>query len=141
MRMKDRIFNWIATVMIIVAILAMLEIKPGYTHEDTEGRVKTQYGIDGTPINRGEGAKGFHRVTGKVKLASGQAVITISTTIVLGKQDLSFANDSSYSINVWVADTSNTDSYTGYPMSGTQFLIKSSNGSDTATVHYRAEGE
>ncbi len=131
--------------MIKCIFILILIISPSIfaqSDADTEGRVKTVYGIDGRPLNQSEDAKGSHILTGSVKLSSGSsAILNLNTSTANGAQDISFISSATYSGTAWSLDTSNTFSYKVYPLSGVNFIIKSSDGSDTATVQFRLEGE
>jgi hypothetical protein len=108
---------------------------------EIEGRVKTVYGTDGRPVNQSQDAKGFHRVTGSVKLASGRAILSFNSSTENGKQDVSFISASTYIGKLSVTDTTNSYTYYFYPLSGKQAMIKSSSGTDTTTVHFIVERE
>ena len=108
---------------------------------EVEGRVKTVYGTDGRPVNQSQDAKGFHPVTGNVKLASGRAILSFNSSTENGKQDVSFKGATTYSGRVFTTDTTNSYTYYFYPLSGKQAMIKSSSGTDTTTVHFIVEGE
>lgn len=136
--MKANTGTTIATLILMLFVWAAATVD---SHVETEGKIKTQYGADGRPINRGEGAKGHHWLVGDVKLVAGRATVTLNTSTVNGLQDVSFIADSTYSVGVWSLDTSNTTTYRGRPLSGSKFLITSSSGSDTATVRWKANGE
>lgn len=103
---------------------------------------RTTYGAsDGLPVNQSQVNLGFHRATGSATLSSGQVVVTINIAVDGAKNDLSFQGVNSYSGSAWSTDTTNSNSYTVYPLSRTQILIKSSNGADAATVNYRVMGD
>ncbi len=126
----------------ILISLALLLLSVGaFTQDDTEGKVKTVYDINGRPVNQSQDAKGLHRVSGTVKLVAGLSTVTLNTNISNGRQDISFISESTYRGQVWVSDTSNSNIYGIYPQSGTQFIIVSSDAADTNTVNYWVEGE
>jgi len=127
--------------LFLIYIFANLISLQNAKGDDIEGKVKTVYDINGRPINQSQDAKGFHRVTGSVKLVDGKATITLNTNIAEGRQDISFINKYTYWGRVSVSDTSNTNTYEVYPQSGTQFIILSSSSTDTNTVNYLVEGE
>lgn len=108
---------------------------------NTEGRVKTQYDINGRPINQSEEAKGLHYITGSVTLSGGRATINFNTSTADGKQDVSFIGVGTYRGIVWSTDTSNINVYKIVPLSGIQCLIMSDSISDVSTVNYRLVGE
>lgn len=106
-----------------------------------EKKIRTIYGGDGRPMNQGQDRKGWHQVTGSVDLLRGNGIYTLNISNALGKQDVSFLSDSTYWGFAWSLDTTNTNRYWVVPLTGKTFMVKSSNGSDTATVHWKVEGE
>ena len=108
--------------------------------DETEGRVKTVYGINGRPVNQSQDAKGFHRVQGSAKLVNGVDTIDLNTSTADGGHDISFLGDSTY-FGLARAVVVNGHSYTIVPISGTRFVVVSSDTTDTATVRFRLEGE
>ncbi len=108
-----------------------------------EGRVKTVYDIGtGRPVNQSEHAKGYHRAVREIKLGgSGYDTITVNSSISDGRQDLSFIDHTTYFGRVWSLDADNESSYRIIPISGTQFIIISSDSTDTGTVRVMVEGE
>lgn len=122
-------------------LLAIVPIIDGQAADDTEQRVKTIYDADGRPVNQAIDSKGWHQVTGQVKLASGRSTVTLNTSTADGKQDVSFRDSSTYRGSAWSLDTSNAYTYRVIPLSGARFQIRSSEPTDTATVRYRVEGE
>ena len=106
-----------------------------------ERKIKTIYGGDGRPVNQGQDRKGWHQVTGSIKLLRGNGVYTLNISNALGRQDISFLSDSTYWGFSWSLDTTNTNRYWVVPLTGTTFMVKSSDGSDTATVQWKVEGE
>lgn len=110
----------------------LIDIKrPLLTTYDTEGRPRFQSQI----------AKGFHRVEGEVTLSSGKANVTFNNSPLTGRQDVSFQDSSSYRGHAWSLDTTNTNTYRLYPVSGTRCIILSSDGADASTVRFVAEGD
>jgi hypothetical protein len=104
-------------------------------------RIKTTYSILGRVVNQAQNAKGLHRVSGNTKLVAGVDTITLNVSTALGRQDVSYLSSSSYRGWAWSLDPANDSTYKVVPLSGTQFLIKSSGGTDTATVQFVVEGE
>lgn len=104
-------------------------------------QIKTQYDIYGRPVNQAQNAKGHHMVVGSTKLVSGVDTLTLNTSTTDGKQDISYMADSTYSGRAWSLSASNSNRYWIVPLSGTQFIVKSSSGTDTATVRFILEGE
>ena len=78
--------------LFLIYIFANLISLQNAKGDDIEGKVKTVYDINGRPVNQSQDAKGFHRVTGSVKLVDGKATITLNTNIAEGRQDISFIN-------------------------------------------------
>ena len=109
--------------------------------DQVEKRVKTVYDSNGRPVNQAMDAKGWHQVAGSVTLASGKATVALNTSTANGRQDVSFRSNKTYRGSAWSLDTSNTYTYRVYPLTGSSFLIRSSDTGDTATVYYRVEGE
>lgn len=105
------------------------------------GEIKTVFGSDGRPVNQSQTAKGFHRVSGSLKLASGRGTINLNTRTAEGRQDVSFISRATYKGSVTITDTTNTKTYTVYPRTASMAVIVSSDTSDTATVGYVLEGE
>jgi hypothetical protein len=137
--------NWrlisIPVILLITAILFLIIGVRMSKADETEGKVKTVYDITGRPVNQDQDAKGYHRISGTLKLVAGLASTSLNTNINDGRQDVSFINETTYHGQAWSLDSLNTNSYTVYPMSGIVFIIKSSNGADTATVQFMVEGE
>lgn len=106
---------------------------------DPDGKIKTVYSTSGRPVNQSEQAKGWHRVSDSVQLSAGQTTVTLNTSTENGAYDVSFLNFGTYHGQAHSSDTSKT--YRVIPLTGSQFLIKSSDGSDTATVYFTVEGE
>jgi hypothetical protein len=127
-------------IVLLFIISAFIATQDAYG-QDVEGKVKTVYDLNGRPVNQSQDAKGLHRVSGSIKLTSGVATVLLNTNINDGRQDISFISANTYRGNVWVADTSNANTYKIYPQSGTKFLILSSDATDTNTVNYWVEGE
>lgn len=109
--------------------------------EVVEKKIRTIYGGDGRPVNQGQDRKGWHQVTGSIILLRGNAVYTMNTSTALGRQDVSFLSESTYWGVAWSLDTTNTNRYWVVPLTGTTFMVKSSDGADTATVQWKVEGE
>lgn len=105
------------------------------------GEIKTVFDANGRPINQSQSAKGFHRVSGTIKLSRGRALITLNTRTIDGRQDVSFISSLTYKGVVTITDTVNNKTYRVYPQNGRQAIIMSSDTSDTATVGYTLEGE
>ena len=128
-------------VLIALLILFLLFCYVSSRADNVEARVKTHYDTTGRAVNQSSDAKGLHYVTGTVKLSSGQVAVSLNTSISQGRQDVSFISQNTYSGTAFSLDTANTNSYRVIPVSGVKFIIKSSSGSDTATVQFRLEGE
>jgi hypothetical protein len=105
------------------------------------GKVKTIYTVQGRPTQQRRAAKGWHQVADAVKLAGGRAMISLNTSTIQGRQDVSFIDKTTYRGQAFSLDTLNNFIYQLIPLSGKQFLIKSSSATDTATVNFLAEGE
>lgn len=131
---------WIMTV-IILALFAGVTNHGLADDQTVTGQIKTTYDINGRPINSREQNKGWHRVLGIATLASGVDTITLNKSIADGKQDLSFLADSTYGGRAWSLRQSNTNTYRIIPISPIQFIVKSSDGADTAVVRFLVEGE
>jgi len=127
--------------LLLVLLLCSVAAFTFAQDEQVEGKIKTIYGPDGRPINQSETAKGWHQVAGTVKLSYGWGSVTLNTSTVDQKQDVSFLDSTSYRGLAWSLDTNNTNTYTVIPRSGTRFVVRSSVRSDTATINYRVEGE
>ncbi len=106
-----------------------------------EKKVKTTYDEYGRPINQGQVRKGQHRVTGSIRLSSGKATVTVNTSPAQGRQSVGFLSSTTYRGVAWSLDTTNTNRYWVVPLTGKTFMVKSSDGSDTATVQWKVEGE
>lgn len=105
------------------------------------GKVKTIYTTQGRPTFQHRAAKGWHQVADAVKLVGGRATVSLNTSTGQGRQDVSFFDKTSYRGLAYNLDTLNSFTYQLIPLSGTQFLIKSSSATDTATVNFIADGE
>lgn len=119
-------------------------VKPIVTQSDiarVKGQIKTNYDINGRPVNQAQNAKGFHRVIGSTKLSGGVDTVTLNTSMSDGRQDVSFISSGTYHGLAWSLSASNDSTYKVIPLSGTKFIIKSSGGTDTATVKYIVSGE
>ena len=139
--MFKRIILILAFLFLLLFISMIISTQNADGQNETEQRVKAVYGIDGRPINQTGETKGFHRVSASVKLVDGLATITLNTSTTDGQQNVSFISEDTYRGQVWVSDTSNTNTYGVYPQSGTQFIILSSSATDTVIVNYWVEGE
>ncbi len=106
-----------------------------------KGEIKTIYTIGGRPINQSVDAKGLHRVFGSTKLTAGVDTLILNTAIGGGLQDVSFISSSTYWGRAWSLDPANDSTYKVIPLSGNKFIVKSSGGTDTATVNFVVEGE
>ncbi len=104
-------------------------------------QVKTRYDIFGRVVNQVQNAKGLHSITGSCKLVAGIDTISLNTSTANNKQDISFLNQTSYSGRSWSLSASNTNRYWIVPLSSTKFIVKSSDGADTATVRFEVRGE
>ncbi|MCH8964065.1 MAG: hypothetical protein IIB58_03810, partial [Planctomycetes bacterium] len=116
------------------------EVKRGT--ERLDKRLRTLYTSAGLPINRGFEAKGYHRVTGSVTLVAGVDTVTLNTIVGGGKHDISFTDSTSYWGRAWgsaLADRAN--SYSILPLSGTKFVVVSSDATDVAKVQFSVEGD
>lgn len=107
----------------------------------TKGEILTTYDADGTPVNQGIERKGYHRVTGQKTLINGRATVHMNTSIEGGRRDVSFLSASSYRGYAWSTDTTNSNTYIVYPLTGRMAQIRSSDSTDTATINYALEGE
>lgn len=108
---------------------------------DLKRRVATTYDTTGVPLFQSQIAKGWHRVSGEVTLVSGKASVTFNSSPLTGRQDVSFQDSTSYRGHAWSLDTTNTNTYRLYPVSGTRCIILSSDGADAGTVRFVAEGD
>ena len=106
-----------------------------------ERKIKTNYDENGRPINQGQGQKGQHRIVGSTTLSGGKATITVNTSTAQGRQDVGFLSSTTYRGHAWSLDTTNTNRYWIVPLSGKIFMVKSSDGADSATVQWKVEGE
>ena len=104
-------------------------------------QIKTVYGINGRVVNQALDAKGWHRVSGQVTLSSGVDTVTLNTSLMDGKQDISFIGDSTFGGRAWSLNQGNTNTYRIIPIGGNRFIVKSSDGADTATLRFIVEGE
>lgn len=114
---------------------------PGQTLIDVKRPILTTYDTDGRPVFQSQIAKGFHRVEGEVTLVSGKASVTFNNSPLIGRQDISFQDSTSYRGYAWSLDTTNTNTYRLYPVSGTRCIILSSDGADVGTVRFVVEGD
>lgn len=117
------------------------ERQSDYLRKQIELKVKTVYSVDGRPVNQALDAKGYHRITDSVKLVAGRANITLNTSTSDGKQDVSFLSWSTYAGQAWSRDTLATNTYQIIQITGSRFVVKSSDSADTSTVYFRVEGE
>lgn len=127
--------------IIVIALCVSVIPEDRSIVNEAVGTVRTRYGADGRPANQVQQNKGLHQVVGLAALASGRVTITLNTSTVDGRQDVSFMSDSTYRGIAWSMDTSNTNTYKVYALTGSTILIKSSDGADTSTILYRLEGE
>lgn len=105
-----------------------------------QGEILTTYSPDGEPVFQSQDAKGWHRQFGAATLDNGRAIVNLNSSPAEGKQDVSFIADSTYRGVAWSLDTTSTNTYWVFPLSGTQILVKSSDGADKATVRFLLEG-
>lgn len=105
-----------------------------------QGKIVTTYNTDGKPIHQSQYAKGWHRQFGAATLENGRAIVNLNSSPSEGRQDVSYVADSTYRGVAWSLDTTNANTYWIIPLSGTQVLVKSSDGADTATVRFLLEG-
>ncbi len=105
-------------------------------------QIKTRYDINGRAVNQSQDAKGHHRVVGSCTLSSGVDTVSLNTSTADGKNDISFISSSTFSGRVWSANLANrSKTYSIMPLSGTKFVVVSSDTSDTAAVQFVVEGE
>ena len=105
-------------------------------------QIKTRYDINGRPVNQSQDAKGFHRIVGSCTLSSGVDTISLNTSTADGRNDISFISSSTFSGTVWSANIANrSKTYSIMPLSGTRFVVVSSDTGDTAAVQFVVEGE
>lgn len=110
--------------------------------QQSEGKTKTRYDINGRPVNQGLNVKGFHRVVGSVRLSSGTATVNLNTSTDGGKQDISFTSATTYSGRAWTLSISDRSKvYSVKPINGKKFSVVSSDTADATTVHFEVEGE
>jgi len=106
-----------------------------------EGKVKTVFGSDGRPINQSQEAKGYHRISGEIKMVNGRDTIELNSSANDGRNDVTFIGIKTYTGSAWSLVASNTKSYRLIPLAGNKFEIISTDSLDTATVQYMVEGE
>lgn len=141
---------WIIFVLLFVPMSFAVEREKTVKREKTTERkvidvkreILTVYDTTGRVINQLRDAKGWHKVSGTVTLVSGVDTVNINTSKVNGRQDLSFTSTSTYSGRAWSTNIANRAKvYTILPLSGTQFVVVSSDNTDTATINFVVEGE
>ncbi len=104
--------------------------------------ILTVYNSTGRVVNQYEDAKGFHRISGLAKLVAGVDTINLNTNVTNGLQDLSFRADSTYNGLAWSSVIGNrAKTYSILPVNGTQFIVISSDATDTATIRWQVAGE
>jgi len=94
-------------------------------------------------VGRGRG-RAFHTVSDTVRLSSGSAVVTISSSPGFGgSADVSFRSGSSYSGVAFVTDTSlaSQAQYSVVPIDGSTFKLVSTLAGDSALIRYILRGE
>ena len=107
-----------------------------------KGQVQTIYEIgSGRPAQQGIFQKGLHSAQDQITLVAGRAIVEVNTSIQEGKQDLSFVDKDSYRGWAWTTDSTDTNRYTVIPLSGTKFLIRSSDPADASTINYMVTGD
>lgn len=105
-------------------------------------KLRTIYGVDGLPFNRGIGAAGFHRVSGVCKLVAGVDTVILNTSISDGKNDISFTDSTTFHGTAWSMALGNRGNvYTVLPLSPIKFVVVSSDVTDTATILFSLEGD
>ncbi len=110
--------------------------------KQSEQKIKTRYSISGDVVNQAQNAKGYHRVTGTATLANGVDTVVLNASVSNGRQDVSFLADSTYFGTAWPLSISHRSKrYSVLPLSGTRFVVVSSDSTDTATVRFQVEGE
>lgn len=141
---------WIIFVLLFVSMSFAVEREKTTKQEKTTERkvidvkreILTVYDTTGRVINQLRDAKGWHKISGTVTLTSGVDTVNINISKVNGRQDLSFTSASTYSGRAWSTDIANrAKGYTILPLSGTQFVVVSSDNTDTATINFVVEGE
>ena len=105
------------------------------------GKVKTIYTVKGRPTQRSQFGKGWHQIADSWKLVAGRAIVSLNTSTSQNRQDVSFLSKETYRGTAFSLDTLNSRTYKIIPLSGAQFLIMSSDSTDTATVNFLVEGE
>ena len=105
------------------------------------GKIRTIYTTQGRPTQNTPSAKGWHQISDSQKLTAGKARVTVNTSTANGRQDVSFLSKTSYRGTAFSLDTLNGKSYRLIPLSGTEFVIISSDSTDTSTVLFLVEGE
>ena len=139
---------WVIFVLVFVSFSSAVE-RENTTEKKTDRKVMdvkreilTVYDTTGRVVNQAQDAKGWHKVSGTVTLVSGVDTVSVNTSKVNGRQDLSFTSASTYSGRAWSTDIANRAKvYTILPLSGTQFVVVSSDNTDTATINFVVEGE
>ena len=105
-------------------------------------QIKTRYDITGRVVNQRQDSKGYHRIVDSASLSNGVDTITLNTSITNGQQDVSFLDATTFFGTAWASSlTSRGNTYTIIPLSATQFIVVSSDTTDSATVRFQVEGE
>ena len=132
----------------LALILLLLPIAYGFDDtlaQDAAKKVKqetkTNYDINGQPINQSMDAKGFHRVYGSVTFVAGAPdTVTLNDSPAEGKQDVSFIDSTTYSGRAWALN-GESHRYWITPLTGLKFVVQTDNDTSTATVRFVVEGE
>jgi hypothetical protein len=136
--------TWILFVLLLVPITFAVEVKKTEDRKntDTKREILTVYDTAGRVVNQAQDSKGWHRVSGTVKLVAGVDTVTINTSKANGRQDSSFKSASTYYGRGQSSDIANRAKvYSILPLSGTRFVVVSSDDTDTATINFVVEGE
>lgn len=118
------------------------EMDGGTAEQDIQSQMRTSYQTTtGLIDNQGTYRQGAHSSNDTVTLVAGEATIDISTAVTPGRMDQSFLSAQSYGGYAYTLDTTNAATYRLVPISGRRFTIISSDSTDTATVHFKVEGD
>jgi len=107
---------------------------------DLERNVKTAYDAQGRPAFQSENNRGLHRIIDSTALSDGRDTVFLNTSVAKGRQDVSFYSKASYHGAAWSTDVSDSNTYRVVPLTGSSFLILSSDTSDDGTVNFMVEG-
>ena len=107
-------------------------------------RLNSRYAISGAVFEEGStqdaGFRG-HDVQGECKLVAGVDTVIVNTNTSPGFANMEYKSKDTYSGYAFPLISGSGNTYQVIPISGSKFIVESSDNTDTATVRFLVEGE